>query len=105
VGGGSREKHQARLVKTLAADRLIKSRAVNSKEQAVAGLVLIAVVVSCAHAASRVLDALAQRIILGAHRDLVQVAASLPPGAEVREESRVGTWQVRAGQAPERGRK
>ena len=41
--------------------------------------VLIAVVVSCAHAASKLIGALAQQIILRACRDLVQVAASLPP--------------------------
>ena len=67
--------------------------------------VLIAVVISCAHAVSRVLDALAQRIVLRARRDLVQAAAALPPGAEVREQGRVGTWQVRAGQAAGRDRK
>lgn len=60
--------------------------------------VLIAVVVSSAHAASQVLDALAQRIILRARRDLVQAAAALPPGTEVREQGRTGTWQARAGQ-------
>lgn len=67
--------------------------------------VLIAVVVSCTHAASRVLDALAQRIILRGRRDLVQAAAALPPGSEVREQDRAGTWQVQAGQAPKQGRK
>jgi hypothetical protein len=68
------------------------------KERAVADPVLIAVVISCAHAASRVVDALAQRIILRARRDLVQAASTLPPGAEVREQDRAGgTWQVRAG--------
>ena len=99
-------------VKTLAAYRLITARAVtaggdreDSKERAVADPVLIAVVVSSAHAASRVLDALAQRVILSARRDLVQAAAGLPPGTEVREQDRAGTWQVRAGDAADRGRK
>ena len=59
--------------------------------------VLITVVISCARAASQVLDALAQRIILRSRRDLVQAAAALPPGTEVREQDRSGTWQVRAG--------
>jgi len=102
----------ARPVKTLAADRLITARAVtaggdrrNSKERAVADPVLIAVVISCAHAASRVLDALAQRIILRARLDLVQAAAVLPPGTEVREQDRAGTWQVQAGRDAERGLK
>ena len=67
--------------------------------------VLITVVVSCAHAASRVLDALAQRIILRARRDLVQAAAALPLGAEVREQNRAGTWQVQAGQPAGPGRR
>ena len=66
--------------------------------------VLIAVIISCVHAASRVLDALAQRIILRARRDLVRAAAGLPPGTEVREQGRAGTWQARAGQAPKAGR-
>jgi hypothetical protein len=110
--GGSREKHHARLVKTLAADRLIAARAVtaggdreDSKERAVADPVLITVVISCARAASQVFDALAQRIILRGRRDLVQAAAALPPGTEVREQGRTGTWQARAGQAAGRGRK
>jgi hypothetical protein len=92
-------------VKTLAACRLITARPVSAggdreepKERAVADPVLIAVIISCVHAASRVLNALAQRIVLRARRDLVQAAAALPPGAEVREETRAGTWQVRAGQ-------
>lgn len=59
--------------------------------------VLITAVISCAAAASRVADALAQRIALRARRDLVQAAAALPPGTEVREQDRGGTWQVRAG--------
>ena len=67
--------------------------------------VLIAVVVSCAHAASRLIDAVAQQVILRARRDLVQVAASLPPGTEIREQARAGTWQVRAGRAAGRDRK
>ena len=67
--------------------------------------VLITVVISCAGGASRVLDALAQRIVQRPRRDLVHGAACLPPGTEVREQGRAGTWQVRAGQAAERGRK
>jgi hypothetical protein len=65
----------------------------------VADPVLITVVISCAGAASRVAGALAQRIILRSRRDLVQAAAALPPGTELREQNRAGTWQVRAGQA------
>lgn len=67
--------------------------------------VLIAVVISCAHAASRVLDALSQRIVLRARRDLVQAAAALPSGTEVREQGRAGTWQARGGQASLQGSK
>jgi hypothetical protein len=63
----------------------------------VADPVLIAVVVSSVHAASRVLDALAQQIILRARRDLIRATAALPPGAEFREQGRAGTWQARAG--------
>jgi hypothetical protein len=103
-------KTRARLVKTLAADRLITAGAVTAgggredlKEPAVADPVLIAVVVSSAQAASRMAGALAQRIILRAQRDLVQVASALPPGTEVR--ARAGTWQVRAGDAARRTRK
>jgi transposase-like protein len=107
-----RQKKACRPVKTLAADFLITARAVtagggrdDSKERAVADPVLIAVVISCAHAASRVLDALAQRIILRARQDLVQAAAALPPGTEVGEQGRAGTWEVRAGQAAGRDRR
>jgi hypothetical protein len=100
------ERSCGRPVKVPAANRLITARAVTAggdreepKERAVANPVLIAVVISCAHAASRVLDALARRIILRGRRDLVQAAAALPPGTEVREQARTGTWQVKAGQA------
>jgi hypothetical protein len=71
----------------------------------VADPVLITVVISCAGAASRVAGALPQQIILRARRDLVQAAAALPPGTEVREQDPSGTWHVLAGQATRPGRK
>lgn len=57
---------------------------------------LIAVVISsAAGVASPVASALAQRIILRARRDLVQVVAGLPPGTEISEQGRAGSWQAR----------
>ncbi|WP_067132119.1 hypothetical protein [Microtetraspora malaysiensis] len=55
--------------------------------------VLIAMAAVCARGLVVLVDALAERIVLRARRELIRSAISLPPGTEVEQE-RAG-WRAR----------
>lgn len=76
-----------------------------SKEPAVTDPVLIAMTVACAHGAMHLLDALAERIILRARRDLIHTTASLPPGTEIEQDRTGKGWRVEAAPHGRRGRR
>lgn len=67
--------------------------------------VLIAMTVACAHGAMHLLDALAERIILRARRDLIHTTASLPPGTEIEQDRTGKGWRVEAAPHGRRGRR
>jgi hypothetical protein len=67
--------------------------------------VLIAMTVACAHGVMHLFDALAERIILRARRDLIRAAASLPRGTEIEQDRTGKGWRVEAAPHGRRGRR
>jgi hypothetical protein len=76
-----------------------------SEEPVVTDPVLIAMTVACANGVMHLFDALSERIILRARRDLIRAAASLPPGTGIEQDRAGKGWRVEAAPHGRRGRR